>query len=58
MPAKKKKPVKKRVTLELIYEGWSKVNMYKCNNGNGCNRLDSCLTGECWTEYFEKGDKP
>jgi hypothetical protein len=31
---------------------------YKCNNGNGCNRLDSCLTGECWTEYFEKGDKP
>lgn len=31
---------------------------YKCNNGNGCNRLDSCLTGECWAEYFEKGDKP
>ncbi len=28
-----------------------KIN-YICNNGNGCNKLDSVITTNCWKEYL------
>lgn len=25
---------------------------YACNDGKGCDKLDSCLTTDCWRKYL------
>ena len=29
---------------------------YECNDGNGCNKLDSCDTSACWREFLMQAD--
>ena len=29
---------------------------YECNDGNGCNKLDSCETSACWREFLMQAD--